>query len=233
MSCAMGVAKIAESVDTDAALQFSGEIRHQENRAFRTVLDLDIESVDASSQLESDAVVLVDHNAAGIYRGPDRRTGRGRRPPSRQRGRHEVHRRADGLRCGVDDPRRVPTHDIGATMADEEDSSEFEISPELATGLLYGILSDTNHLTNGCSRAEFDACAALFSGIDEDLLDRIANPQVSDDVLQVKATAITQKRVEGAPSPSATSARSQRRRDSPGRGRTHASRGSHGGRRLR
>jgi nanoRNase/pAp phosphatase (c-di-AMP/oligoRNAs hydrolase) len=197
MSCAMGVAKIAESVDTDAALQFSGEIRHQENRAFRTVLDLDIESVDASSQLESDAVVLVDHNTPRGFTGAqtvepvavvDHHPGNGA-------GTKFTDVRTD---YGAASTILVEyLHDIGATMADEEDSSEFEISPELATGLLYGILSDTNHLTNGCSRAEFDACAALFSGIDEDLLDRIANPQVSDDVLQVKATAITQKRVEG------------------------------------
>lgn len=197
MSCAMGVAKIAESVDTDAALQFSGEIRHQENRAFRTVLDLDIESVDASSQLESDAVVLVDHNTPRGFTGAqtvepvavvDHHPGNGA-------GTKFTDVRTD---YGAASTILVEyLHDIGATMADEEDSSEFEISPELAIGLLYGILSDTNHLTNGCSRAEFDACAALFSGIDEDLLDRIANPQVSDDVLQVKATAITQKRVEG------------------------------------
>ena len=87
--------------------------------------------------------------------------------------------------------------EIGATK-DEDEDGPLELTPELATGLLYGIQSDTNHLTNGCSRAEFDACAYLFEAIDEDLLERIANPQVSDDVLQVKATAITEKRVEGS-----------------------------------
>ncbi|WP_226040457.1 DHH family phosphoesterase [Natrinema sp. DC36] len=197
MSCAMGVARIAESVDTDATLQFSGEIRHQENRAFRTVLDLDIESIDASSQLESNAVVLVDHNTPRGFTGAqtvepvavvDHHPGNG------------AGTKFTDVRTEYGAASTILVeylHDIGATMADEEDSSGVEISPQLATGLLYGIQSDTNHLTNGCSRAEFDACAALFSGIDEDLLDRIANPQVSDDVLQVKATAITQKRVEG------------------------------------
>ncbi|QLK25068.1 DHH family phosphoesterase [Natrinema zhouii] len=197
MSCAMGVAKIAESVDTDATLQFSGEIRHQENRAFRTVLDLDIDSIEASSQLESDAVVLVDHNTPRGFTGAqtvepvaviDHHPGNGA-------GTKFTDVRTD---YGAASTIIVEyLNDVGATMANEGDSSDFQISPELATGLLYGIQSDTNHLTNGCSRAEFDACAVLFSGIDEDLLDRIANPQVSDDVLQVKATAITEKRVEG------------------------------------
>ncbi|WP_408957329.1 DHH family phosphoesterase [Natrinema sp. 74] len=197
MSCAMGVAAIADSVGTEATLQYSGEIRHQENRAFRTVLDLDLESVEASSQLASDAVVLVDHNTPRGFTGAqtvepiavvDHHPGNGA-------GTEFTDVRTD---YGAASTIIVEyLDDIGAAMADEDDSSEFEVSSELATGLLYGVQSDTNHLTNGCSRAEFDACAVLFPGIDEDLLDRIANPQVSDDVLQVKATAITQKRVEG------------------------------------
>ncbi|ELY71436.1 DHH family phosphoesterase [Natrinema versiforme] len=197
MSCAMGVAKIAESVETDATLQFSGEIRHQENRAFRTVLDLDLESIEASSQLAADPVVLVDHNTPRGFTGAqtvepiavvDHHPGNGA-------GTKFTDVRTD---YGAASTIIVEyLNDIGATMADEDGSSGFQVSQELATGLLYGIQSDTNHLTNGCSRAEFDACAALFSGIDEDLLDRIANPQVSDDVLQVKATAITEKRIEG------------------------------------
>ncbi|WP_226481131.1 DHH family phosphoesterase [Natrinema amylolyticum] len=197
MSCAMGVARIADSVDTDATLQYSGEIRHQENRAFRTVLDLDMESVEASSQLDSDAVVLVDHNTPRGFTGAqtvepiavvDHHPGNGA-------GTKFTDVRTD---YGAASTIIVEyLNDIGASIADEDGSSGLQVSPELATGLLYGIQSDTNHLTNGCSRAEFDACAALFSGIDEDLLDRIANPQVSDDVLQVKATAITEKRIEG------------------------------------
>ncbi|WP_254528142.1 DHH family phosphoesterase [Natrinema gelatinilyticum] len=198
MSCAMGIAAIADSVDTEANLQFPGEIRHQENRAFRTVLDLDLDPIEASSQLSSDAVVLVDHNTPRGFTGAqtvepiavvDHHPGNG------------AGTKFTDVRTDYGAASTIIVEyltDIGATMADEEESSSgFEISPELATGLLYGIQSDTNHLTNGCSRAEFDACATLFPGIDEDLLDRIANPQVSDDVLRVKATAITQKRVEG------------------------------------
>ncbi|ELY61176.1 DHH family phosphoesterase [Natronolimnohabitans innermongolicus] len=196
MSCAMGIARIAESVETDATLQYAGEIRHQENRAFRTVLDLDLESVESSTQLAADAVVLVDHNTPRGFAGSqsvepiavvDHHPGNGA-------GTEFTDVRTD---YGAASTIVVEyLDDLGATMG-AENGNGLTVSPELATGLLYGIQSDTNHLTNGCSRAEFDACATLFSGIDEDLLERIANPQVSDDVLQVKATAITEKRVEG------------------------------------
>ncbi|MXV63784.1 bifunctional oligoribonuclease/PAP phosphatase NrnA [Natronorubrum sp. JWXQ-INN-674] len=196
MSCAMGVARIADSVGTETVLQYAGEIRHQENRAFRTVLDLDLDTIESSSQLAADAVVLVDHNTPRGFTGSqtvepvavvDHHPGNGA-------GTEFTDVRTD---YGAASTIIVEYLDeLGAAMG-SADGSGFEVSEALATGLLYGIQSDTNQLTNGCSRAEFDACAALFSGIDEDLLDRIANPQVSDDVLQIKATAITEKRVEG------------------------------------
>ncbi|GAB7018341.1 DHH family phosphoesterase [Halostagnicola bangensis] len=199
MACAMGVAEIADSVDTETTLQYPGEIRHQENRAFRTVLDLDLETVESSSDLAAETVVLVDHNTPRGFTGAqtvepvvvvDHHPGNGA-------GTSFTDVRTD---YGAASTIIVEyLEDMDAVMAEEEeDDGDFEISPELATGLLYGIQSDTNNLTKGCSRAEFDACAFLFSGIDEDSLDRIANPQVSDDVLQIKAKAITEKRVEGS-----------------------------------
>ncbi|WP_049922818.1 DHH family phosphoesterase [Halopiger djelfimassiliensis] len=197
MSCAMGIGAIAASVDTDATLQFAGEIRHQENRAFRTVLDIDLESVDSNSELAADPVVLVDHNTPRGF------TGAQTVEPVAVVDHHP----GNGTGTAFTDVRTAYgaastivveyLDEIGASRDGTDGATDLELSAELATGLLYGIQSDTNHLTNGCSKAEFDACAYLFPAIDEDLLDRIANPQVSDDVLRVKATAITEKRIEG------------------------------------
>ncbi len=200
MACAMGVAEIADSVDTETTLQYPGEIRHQENRAFRTVLDLDLETVESSSDLAAETVVLVDHNTPRGF------TGAQTVEPVVVVDHHPGNGAGTAFTDVRTDYGAASTivveylEDMGGTMAEDEsdDDGGFEISPELATGLLYGIQSDTNNLTKGCSRAEFDACAFLFSGIDEDSLDRIANPQVSDDVLQIKAKAIMEKRVEGS-----------------------------------
>ena len=196
MSCAMAVDALASDVGTDATLQYAGEIRHQENRAFRTVLDIDLESIESSSELATDAVVLVDHNTPRGF------TGAQTVEPIAVVDHHP----GNGTGTEFTDVRTEYgaastifveyLDDVGATLEDD-DGTALEVTDELATGLIYGIQSDTNHLTNGCSRAEFDACAYLYDGIDEDLLDRIANPQVSDDVLQIKATAITEKQVEG------------------------------------
>ena len=197
MACAMGIAKIAESVDTDPILQYSGEIRHQENRAFRTVLELDLEHVDSMSDIVSESVVLVDHNTARGF------TGAQTIEPVIVVDHHP----GNGAGTAFTDVRT----DYGAastivaeyleeieSITEDTETEETIVSPELATGLLYGILSDTNHLTKGCSEAEFAAAAFLFPLIDEDLLDRIANPQVPDEVLQIKADAIKKKRVEGS-----------------------------------
>ena len=198
MACAMGVAAIADQVDTDVTLQFPGEIRHQENRAFRTVLDLDLDQIRAASDLASDTVVLVDHNTPRGF------TGSQNIEPLAVVDHHP----GNGTGTAFTDVRTEYgaastifveyLRDIGATADPEESGDSFELPPELATGLLYGIQSDTNHLTKGCSEAEFEASAFLFPAIDEEYLDRIANPQVSDDVLQLKARAITEKRVEGS-----------------------------------
>ncbi|MDG5817583.1 bifunctional oligoribonuclease/PAP phosphatase NrnA [Natronococcus sp. A-GB7] len=198
MACAMGVAEIASSADTDATLQFPGEIRHQENRAFRTVLGLELDRIEAASELAAEAVVLVDHNTPRGFTGAqvvepvavvDHHPGNGT-------GTEFTDVRSDyGSASTI-----VATYFEELDVSPDDDGTEDgpSLSTALATGLLYGIQSDTNHLTRGCSWAEFEACGYLYSGIDEDLLDRIANPQVSDDVLKTKARAITDRRIEGS-----------------------------------
>ncbi|MFC3957339.1 DHH family phosphoesterase [Halovivax cerinus] len=201
MACAMGVARLAETVGTDVTLQYPGQIRHQENRAFRTLLELDLEQIEAASELAADDVVLVDHNTARGF------TGSQQIEPIAVVDHHPGNGSGTQFTDVRPDYGAASTivveylTDIGAKLAAEVDDGEASaplVSESLATGLLYGIQSDTNQLTKGCSPAEFDASATLFPGIDEDLLDRIANPQVADEVLEIKADAIRNRRVEGS-----------------------------------
>ncbi|ELZ13673.1 phosphoesterase RecJ domain protein [Halovivax asiaticus JCM 14624] len=200
MACAMGVARVAETVGTEFTMQYPGQIRHQENRAFRTLLELELEQIEAASEVAADAIVLVDHNTARGFTGAqkiepiavvDHHPGNG------------AGTQFTDVRPGYGAASTIVVEyltEIGATLeAEAEDGSSGPlISESLATGLLYGIQSDTNQLTKGCTKAEFDASATLFPGIDEDLLDRIANPQVADEVLEIKADAIRNRHVEGS-----------------------------------
>ncbi|WP_255191779.1 DHH family phosphoesterase [Natronobeatus ordinarius] len=198
MATAMGVAHIASEIGTDATLQYAGEIRHQENRAFRTVLELEAESIETTEELAADTVVLVDHNTPRGF------TGAQSIEPVVVVDHHPGNGQGTAFTDVRTDYGAASTivveylEKLGVTMEEEPSGEGLTIPDELATGLLYGILSDTNHLTKGCSAADFEAAAFLFPGIDEDLLDRIANPQVSDDVLQIKADAIQHKRIEGS-----------------------------------
>jgi len=201
MACALAVGELADSVGVDATLQYSGQIRHQENRAFETVLDLEFDRVETAADL-ANAVVLVDHNEARGFSGSD----------SVDPYAVVDHHPGDGTGAAFTDVR--PDHGSCASILaeyferlgwetvdpDEEDDVEGEkrLPSSVATGLLYGIQSDTKHLTKGCSAAEFAASAYLYDGIDQDDLDRIANPQVDAEVLDVKARAINERSVRNA-----------------------------------
>lgn len=199
MSSALAVALMAKTVDTETRLLFPGQIRHQENRAFRTVLDVDLQQIEAASDLDGDAVVLVDHNHARGFPGSesidpvaviDHHPGGGE-------GTSFTDVRTNYGACATILAEYL--RDIGAVPVDDgDDEVATPMSWEVATGLLYGIQSDTGHLTRGCTPAEFQAAAYLFPGIDEDALDRIANPQVSAETLEIKAQAIRDRIVEGS-----------------------------------
>jgi nanoRNase/pAp phosphatase (c-di-AMP/oligoRNAs hydrolase) len=204
MASALAVAEFADHAGVDASLQYPGQIRHQENRAFETVLDLNFDRVDTASDLVSGNVVLVDHNEPRGF------SGAGRVNPIAVVDHHP------GEGTGTDFTDVRPDHGSCASILSEyfqqqdwEPASPEEeaslngdadrvLTSETATGLLYGIQSDTKHLTKGCSEAEFTASAYLYEGIDEDSLDRIANPQVDAEVLDVKARAINERVVRNA-----------------------------------
>ena len=203
MAAAIGVASLADQLDVPATVQFPGQIRHQENRAFRTVLDLELDRIDHVSDLAAETVVLVDHNEPRGFAGAD-----GVLPTA-----VVDHHPGDGAGDEFTDVRT----DYGATASlvaeyfddngavpvppdkhASETNGDLALSTRAATGLLYGILADTKHLTVGASEPDFAAAAYVYPGVDQDQLDRIANPAVDSEVLEVKARAIAGRQIEGS-----------------------------------
>ena len=202
MATGMGVVSLAEQVDTDAWVQYPGQIRHQENRAFRTVLEVDVDPIDHVSDLAAEHVVLVDHNEPRGFAGAD-----GVLPfavvdhhPGEGSGEAFTDVRTDyGAASSIvgeyfDDLGAEP---VAPAKHESEIRADYTVPSRVATGLLYGILTDTNQLTAGCSAADFAAAGYVYPGIDEDRLDRIANPEVSTEVLELKARAIAGRDVRG------------------------------------
>jgi nanoRNase/pAp phosphatase (c-di-AMP/oligoRNAs hydrolase) len=202
MAAAVGTACLAEQVDTEVRIQYTGQIRHQENRAFETVLDLDLEPIDHVTDLAAEAVVLVDHNRPRGFAGAD-----GVLPfavvdhhPGDGTGEYFTDVRTDYGACSsivAEYFRDIGAKPVPPEKHASEIDAEYTIPSTAATGLLYGILTDTKQLTAGCSEADFTAAGYLYPGVNEDALERIANPEVSKEVLELKARAIAGRDVRG------------------------------------
>lgn len=202
MACAIGVKHIAQSVGTDVVIQYPGQIRHQENRAFRTVLDLKFERIETAEELAADHVVLVDHNVPRGFEGAERVVPYSviDHHPGGGTGEAFTDHRTDYGACATIIAEYLEDLDA-EPVPPEADLAAFDgktVPTDVSTGLLFGIQADTKHLTSGCNRADFDASAYLYDGVDEDRLQRIANPQVSAEVLDVKARAISNRDVRGS-----------------------------------
>jgi len=203
MASAVGIAALADQLGVETTIQYPGQIRHQENRAFQTVLDLELERIDHVTDVEAENVVLVDHNEPRGFTGCD-----GVLPmavvdhhPGDGAGEEFTDVRTDyGATASIvaEYFRDIDAAAVPPDMHASETGSEYTLSTQAATGLLYGILTDTKRLTVGASDADFSAAAYVYRAVDEDLLDRIANPAVDAEVLDVKARAIAGRQVDGS-----------------------------------
>ena len=201
MSCALAAQEIAEAQDTETSTYYPGQIRHHENRAFEAVLDVDFVQIRNAKDIEEDWVILVDHNTPRGFPGAD-----GLNPlavvdhhPGNGEGQEFTDVRTTNGACASLFSQYF--QHLGWTPlgpdADSENGSEEIVPPRISTALLHGIQSDTKHLTNGCSDEEFEAAAFLYRGIDSDKLDRMANPEIDAESLEVKARAITDRDIRG------------------------------------
>ena len=206
MSSALAVDQLAAAAGTDTTLCYSGEIRRPENRAFETVLDLTFDRIETVGEIETEAVVLVDHNEPRGFAGAenvepiaviDHHPGGGT-------GTEFTDVRTDMGACATIfaeyfEALEWDFFEVDTALTDggvdTDDVPENAMPSHVATGLIYGIQSDTRSLTNGCSAADFTAAAYLYQGVDTDLLNRIANPQVDAEVLDVKSRAISEREV--------------------------------------
>lgn len=198
MSCALAVQELAEAVDTETAAYYSGEIRHHENRAFQTVLSVEFEQIDHAHEVTGRPVVLVDHNEPRGMPGAEKITPVAvvDHHPGDGAGSMFTDVRTDAGACAS-----IMTEyfkQLSWRVRDDGDDNSNTLPSEVATGLLYGIMSDTNNLTQGCSDTEFAAAAFLYPAVDEESLDRIANPDVDEETLEVKARAFTERETRNA-----------------------------------
>lgn len=192
MACAAGVAALAADAGTEVVLLYPGEIRHPQNRAFATVLDLEATAIEQGADIGDRPVVLVDHDEPRGF------TGAGGVEPVAVVDHHP------GMQAGTGLTDCRPDYGACSSIVAEYfrelgygREGGPELPSEVATGLLFGILSDTNRFTRGCSPADFDASAYLYPAADAGDLDRIGNPEMDVGVLETKVRAITDRESRG------------------------------------
>ena len=186
MASAMAVAHFAEEVGTEVTLQHAGAVKHHQNQAFVETFALELDPIEDVNWLATRDVVLVDHNEPRGFAG-----ARSLDPVA-----VVDHHPGGGTGTAFTDVRAE--YGACSTLLAEYLQDRYDeepLSAPLATALLYGIQSDTNALTRGCSPAEFDASSYLHAFADPTLLDQVATPPVPGSFLDVQARAITNRHV--------------------------------------
>lgn len=187
IASAVGLERIAADAGVDAEACYYGEISHQENRALVNLLEFDLRNLSPDADLsEFDAFALVDHSRPGVNDGLSEDTPIDividHHPP-----REPIQARFVDLRS-----------EVGATCTLVAGYlSQFNIDPSeaLASGLLYGIRTDTQVFSRGVSIDDFEAAARLVKSADSEVLRQIDSPNITTETLDTLGRAISNRTV--------------------------------------
>lgn len=190
IASAVGLCRLAETVDLEAIPCYFGEISHQENRALVNLLEFDLRNLESTDELEEfGGIALVDHSRPGVNDQLPEDT------------RIDVvidhHPPRGPVEAGFVDLRS----EAGATSTlITEHFERLGITPSetTATALLYGIRIDTREFTREVSKSDFEAAAELIPNVDIAILEQVESPSVSAEVLDLIARAIRDRTVRGS-----------------------------------
>ncbi len=187
IASAVALQRIAAASGCEATVYYYGAINHQENRAFVNLLGFDLTSLEPGVEPDADGVALVDHSRPGVNDGL---------PEGREVDVVIDHHPPRGpVEGGFVDLRS----EAGATSTLLVDYLEgFGMTPatDLATGLLFGIQTDTREFRREVSTMDFEAAAWLLPGADMGTLERVGSPSISPETFETIAAAVRNRREE-------------------------------------
>ncbi|MFB6113730.1 MAG: DHH family phosphoesterase [Halodesulfurarchaeum sp.] len=189
ISAAISLVAIAEYFGVEAVPCYFGEITHQENRAFVNLLGFDLENLEDDEEVSFDHYALIDHARPGVNDQLPEET------PIEIVIDHHLPTSAS-----VDAEFVDIRPDIGATstmLVDYIRGYDVDIESEVATGLLYGIRVDTKDFAQNATVGDFEAAAFLVPRADTEILQRVENPTISPETMDIVARAIQNREVRG------------------------------------
>lgn len=189
IASALALVRIADAIDLEAEPCYYGEISHQENKALVNLLSIDLVNLEPDTDLSKyGGFALVDHSRPGINDGLPKDLSvdvvMDHHPP-----RAPVEATFADLRS-----------DAGATstvLTDHLDRFDIELDGTIATALLYGIRVDTANYTREVATMDFEAAARLLPHADAGVLERVEEPSVSGETLNVISRAIRNRERHG------------------------------------
>lgn len=198
MGSALGLKELLENETNcdDIVIQYPGKIRHHENRAFQAVLDVSFDNIETVAEIESEHVILVDQNdARGFEKDIHPDAIIDHHPDSNPKQDEYLFYHVDEEIGACATLIIEYFNEQGYDFSGAEDKSR--ISENIATGLRYGIITDTNNITKGATERDTNAAILLHKLINNDKLYRISNPEIDEDSIDIKSKAIDNRIVQG------------------------------------
>lgn len=192
LASALALDRIAAAAGVDErVIQYSGDISHQQNRAFVNLLGVDLDPFDPESVTDrapGSLLAFVDHAVPGA----NNRVPEG--TPVDVVIDHHPH---DAVEARFVDHREG----VGATatiLTEYVRELDVDVDATLATALLFAIRRETLGFLRGVTRAEYDAAGFLHDHADRELLRTLSSPSVSGATVDAIATAIGNRSIHGA-----------------------------------
>jgi nanoRNase/pAp phosphatase (c-di-AMP/oligoRNAs hydrolase) len=192
LASALTLGRIAAAAGIDERnIYYSGDISHQQNRAFVNILEVDLQPFDVAAVQDrppGSLLAFVDHSVAGANN---------QVPPDVPIDIVIDHHPAEEIEARFVDHREEAG--ASATILTEYIRElEVDLDATLATALLFAIRRETLNFLRGTTRGEYDAAGYLHDHADDDLLRTLSNPSVSGATLDAIARAITNRTTTGA-----------------------------------
>ncbi|MCE5298937.1 MAG: DHH family phosphoesterase [Methanoregulaceae archaeon] len=192
ISSALALAVIAKNANPNRLVSrifYDGIIGHQANRTLVNLLEIKMEKIDPPALQECTYLALVDSPAPGVNNSL----------PPKTRVHIVIDHHQDG-KLGDSGTLFVDSRPgLGATasiLAQYMQELDISVDKAVATGLLYGIRSDTRDFSRNVTPQDLNNAAFLLPLTDSDLLDQIMSPSLSEETLDVLGTAIAHRKIQ-------------------------------------
>ncbi|MDH7510516.1 MAG: DHH family phosphoesterase [Methanolinea sp.] len=188
---AMALAAIARSANPQklkCRIFYDGIIGHQENRTMVNLLDIKMEKLDPQAIQDCSYIALVDSPGPGMNNSLSPRT--------RVSIIIDHHKNGHGQESATFSDIRPGMGATASIISQYLQELDIPVDKNVATGLFYGIRSDTREFRRNVTPQDLSNAAFLLPLTDGDILDQIMSPSLSQETLDVLGNAIKNRHIQ-------------------------------------